>query len=155
MILIQWETPIYHMYRIFLTSFQYNMDSYNILKDSLKHWPAGLWPVKLWTGQLKWILSGPFGQCTFSGQSGQHFSTGIPLRSFVFIPLETYFLGFTTIVLCNQCRLPLKLWVWTPLMASCTRYNIMWCKFVNDLRQVGGFLQVLQFPLPIKLTAMI
>jgi len=28
-------------------------------------------------------------------------------------------------------------------------------KFVNDLRQVGGFLGDLQFPPPIKLTAMI
>jgi hypothetical protein len=28
-------------------------------------------------------------------------------------------------------------------------------KFVSDLRQVGGFLWVLQFPPPIKLTAMI
>jgi hypothetical protein len=28
-------------------------------------------------------------------------------------------------------------------------------KFVNDLRQVSGFLWVLAFPLPIKLTAMI
>ena len=28
-------------------------------------------------------------------------------------------------------------------------------KFVSDLRQVGGFLRVLQFPQPIKLTAMI
>jgi hypothetical protein len=27
-------------------------------------------------------------------------------------------------------------------------------KFVSDLRQVSGFLQVLQFPPPIKLTAM-
>ena len=26
-------------------------------------------------------------------------------------------------------------------------------KFVSDLRQVGGFLRVLQFPSPIKLTA--
>jgi len=26
-------------------------------------------------------------------------------------------------------------------------------KFASDLRQVGGFLQVLQFPPPIKLTA--
>jgi hypothetical protein len=39
----------------------------------------------------------------------------------------------------------------------------MWCvhdttlchkKFVSDLRQVGGFLRVLRFPPPIKLTAM-
>ena len=28
--------------------------------------------------------------------------------------------------LCNQCLSPLKLWVWTPFMASCTWYNIMW-----------------------------
>jgi len=28
--------------------------------------------------------------------------------------------------LCNQCLSPLKLWVWIPLMARCTRYNIMW-----------------------------
>jgi len=28
--------------------------------------------------------------------------------------------------LCNQCILSLKLWVRTPFMARCTRYNIMW-----------------------------
>jgi len=28
--------------------------------------------------------------------------------------------------LCNQCLSPLKLWVRTPLMERCTRYNIMW-----------------------------
>jgi hypothetical protein len=28
--------------------------------------------------------------------------------------------------LCNQCLLPLKLWVRTPFMARCTRYTIMW-----------------------------
>jgi len=28
--------------------------------------------------------------------------------------------------LCNRCLSPLKLWVWIPLMARCTRYNIMW-----------------------------
>ena len=39
-------------------------------------------------------------------------------------------------------------------MARCTWYNII-CQFVSDLRQVSGFLQVLQFPPPIKLTAMI
>jgi hypothetical protein len=44
------------------------------------------------------------------------------------------------------------LWVRIPLMAKCTRYNIM---FVSDLRQVGGFLRVLRFPAPIKLTATI
>jgi hypothetical protein len=28
--------------------------------------------------------------------------------------------------LCNQCLSPLKLWVRTPFMTRCTRYNIMW-----------------------------
>jgi len=28
--------------------------------------------------------------------------------------------------MCNQCLSPLKLWVWTPFMVGCTRYNIMW-----------------------------
>ena len=28
--------------------------------------------------------------------------------------------------LCNQCLSPLKLWVLTPFMVRCTRYNIMW-----------------------------
>ena len=28
--------------------------------------------------------------------------------------------------LCNQCLSPLKLWVRTPFMARCTRYNILW-----------------------------
>ena len=65
------------------------IQDYRKFRDSLKRWPAGLWPVELWMSQLELILSGPSGQCMLSGQ---HFSTGIPLRSFVFIPLETYFL---------------------------------------------------------------
>jgi hypothetical protein len=51
-----------------------------------------------------------------------------------------------------------------------TAYACRWCpfeftiyrtkdhyviKFVSDLRQVGGFLRILRFPPPIKLTAMI
>jgi hypothetical protein len=59
--------------------------------------------------------------------------------------------------LCNQseCLSPLKLWVRTPFMAWCTRYNIMWLNFVSDLRQVNGFLWVLRFPPTITLTIMI
>ena len=34
-------------------------------------------------------------------------------------------------------------------------YNNYVVKFVSDLRQVGGFLRVFQFPPPIKLTATI
>jgi hypothetical protein len=47
-----------------------------------------------------------------------------------------------------QCPSPLMLWLWIPLIAKCTRYNI---KFVSDLQQVCGFLRVLLFPPPIKL----
>jgi len=39
---------------------------------------------------------------------------------------DTRVVGFTTTSACNQCLPPLKLWVWTPFMAMCTRYNIMW-----------------------------
>ena len=87
--------------------------------------------------------------------------------------------GFITTyaIICNQCLSPQKLWIRIPLMAMCTRCNIMWwslsvtydravvfswyyiqhyvIKFVSDLRQVGGFLRVLLFPPPIKLTATI
>jgi len=31
------------------------------------------------------------------------------------------------IYMCNQCLSPLKLWVRTPFMARCIRYNIIWC----------------------------
>jgi len=57
--------------------------------------------------------------------------------------------------LCNQCLSPLKLWVRTLFMARCTWYNILWYNFVTDLRQVSGFLRVLQVPPPIKLTTTI
>ena len=44
----------------------------------------------------------------------------------------------------------------TAFMARCTRYVQHYVmKFVSDLRQVSGFLQVLRFPPPIKLTAII
>jgi len=54
--------------------------------------------------------------------------------------------------LCNQCLSPLMLWVRTTLIARCSRYNVM---LVSDLLQVSGFLRVLRFPPPIKLTARI
>ena len=53
--------------------------------------------------------------------------------------------------LCNQCLSPPMFWVWILIRARSTTL----CKFVSDLRQVGGFLRVLQFPPPIKLTATI
>jgi hypothetical protein len=41
----------------------------------------------------------------------------------------------------------------TSLVLYSIQYYVI--KFVSDLRQVGGFLRVLRFPPPIKLTAMI
>ena len=51
----------------------------------------------------------------------------------------------------NQCLSPLKLWVQTLFMERCMQHYVI--KFVSDLRQVSGFLRVLRFPPPIKLTA--
>jgi hypothetical protein len=44
------------------------------------------------------------------------------------------------------------------MLAASTEQTILSCilaMFVSDFRQVGGFLQVLRFPPPIKLTATI
>ena len=49
--------------------------------------------------------------------------------------------------LCNQCLSLLMLWVRISIRARCTTL----CDKVCDLRQVGGFLRVIQFPPPIKL----
>jgi hypothetical protein len=38
------------------------------------------------------------------------------------------------------------------MVTFCSNYSIYVIKFVRDLRQVGGFLRVLRFPLPIQLT---
>ena len=57
--------------------------------------------------------------------------------------------------LCNQCVSPLKLWVRIPFMTRCFSIQHYVIKFVNDLRQVGGFIRVFRFPPPIKLIATI
>jgi hypothetical protein len=46
--------------------------------------------------------------------------------------------------MCNQCLLPLQLWILFPLMLRSTRYNIM-IKLVSDFRQVDGFLHQLNW----------
>jgi hypothetical protein len=51
--------------------------------------------------------------------------------------------------LCNQCLSPLMLWVESQSGWGVQHYVI---KFVSDLWQVGGYLQDLRFPPPIKLT---
>ena len=60
---------------------------------------------------------------------------------------SSYFCFPANILLIN-----IKLWVRIPIMARCTWYNIYVVKFVSDLRQVSGFLRVLRFPPPIKLS---
>jgi hypothetical protein len=61
--------------------------------------------------------------------------------------------------LCNQYLSLLMLWDRISIRVKCTNevYSIQHyvIKFVSDLRQVGGFLRVLLFPPPIKLTATI
>jgi hypothetical protein len=55
---------------------------------------------------------------------------------------------------CNQCLSQLTLWVRTPLRRGALDTTL--CnKVFSNLRQVGGFLRVLWFPPPIKLTATI
>jgi hypothetical protein len=61
--------------------------------------------------------------------------------------------GFTTTCAISayhnlSCEFEPRSWRSVPNTTSCD-------KFVSDLRQVGGFLRVLRFPPPIKLTATI
>jgi hypothetical protein len=79
---------------------------------------------------------------------------------------QTHISKYFQLSFIKQCISSLKCW-WlviktlskvvssNPAQARCTRYNIMWYKFDNELRQFGGYLRVLRFPPPIKLTAMI
>ena len=50
---------------------------------------------------------------------------------------------------------PIMSYTYTTLITSERGVQHYVIKFVSDLRQVGGFLQVLLFPPPIKLTATI
>jgi hypothetical protein len=56
--------------------------------------------------------------------------------------------------LCNQCLLPVTLWVQI-LLGQGVLDTTICNKFVGDLRQVDGFLRILRFPLLIKLSATI
>ena len=62
--------------------------------------------------------------------------------------------GFTTTYMQSE---PITTKVVSSNPAHCRMYSIQHyvIKLVSDLRQVCGFLQVLQFPSPIKLTIMI
>ena len=50
----------------------------------------------------------------------------VPYISIFFICIWRRFCRWLYNYLCNQCLSPLTLWVWIPLMARCTLYNIMW-----------------------------
>jgi hypothetical protein len=56
--------------------------------------------------------------------------------------------GFTTTCAISACHQLIKLWIRTPFMARCTRYNIMLKSL--SVTWESGFLR---FPPPIKLTA--
>ena len=51
---------------------------------------------------------------------------------------------------CNLSLSPLKLGVRIPLMARCTRYNIMWYSLSVTCDRSANFLRVLRFPPSIK-----
>jgi hypothetical protein len=72
---------------------------------------------------------------------------------FYFCGRDHIIVGFTTTCAINayhhskcEFRIPLR---------RCVLDTALCDKVVNDLRQVGGILRVLQFPPPIKLTTMI
>ena len=56
---------------------------------------------------------------------------------------------------CNQVPITTKVVSLNPVHGKVYSIQHYVIKFVSDLRQVGGFLWVLLFPPPIKLTAMI
>ena len=63
--------------------------------------------------------------------------------------------GFTTtLYLCNQCQSPLRLSS-NPVHGEVSSIQHYVIKFVSDLWQVSGFLRVVQFPQPIKMTSTI
>ena len=57
--------------------------------------------------------------------------------------------------LCNQSLSQLKLWIQNPLNGEVYSMQHFVKEFGSDWRQVGGFLRVVLFPPPIKLTATI
>ena len=99
-----------------------------------------------------WVDHHPFFIKTKHGSRLENFtiwSNQICVRSlfpFLLVPSWLWSYGSWNYQLPVQpVPITLKLWVRTPFMA----------KFVSDLWQVSGFLCVLQFPLPIKLTTTI
>ena len=65
--------------------------------------------------------------CMYTGFNSDymHYCEYTYWLNLLFISNLMYF-KYILMCLCNQCLSPLKLWVQIPLMARCTRYNIMW-----------------------------
>ena len=82
--------------------------------------------------------------CTFDCETSR------PLANFIMSNEVRPVVGFTP----NYAKglSPLMLWARILLRPGVRHYVI---KFFSDMRQIGGFLRVLRFPPPIKLTAMI
>ena len=68
----------------------------------------------------------------------------------IYVSVKAYFY-YKSHHLCNQCLSPLKLWVHGHGEVHSIQHYVI--KFISDLWQVSGFLQVRWFPPPIKLTA--
>jgi hypothetical protein len=77
------------------------------------------------------------------------------------IRIITWFIAQQTLNVCaskkqgNQCLSPLKAVSLNPVHGRVYLMQHYVIKFVSDLRQCGGFLRVLQFPPPVKLTVSI
>jgi hypothetical protein len=83
------------------------------------------------------------------------FSIGLLIMK---LPVQTvFFFHFidNDMYICNHCLSTLKFRIRIPTHGEAYSIQHYVIKFVSDLRQVGGFLRVLWFPPPTKLTATI
>jgi hypothetical protein len=79
-------------------------------------------------------------------------------KGFIYIQLPSWLWSYGSWIynyLCNQRLSPLTLWVLIPFRRSVLDTTLCDNKFVSDLRQVCGFLGILRFHPPIKLTTTI
>ena len=94
-----------------------------------------------------WFSPGP--PVSSTNKTDRHYITEILLK----VALNT--INQTNNYLCNQCISPLMLRVRISIRARCTWYNIMWKSLSVTCDRSVVVLLILQFPPPIKLTAMI
>ena len=73
---------------------------------------------------------------------------------FSFLPFHADDFFFLTILICDIEIFYIEI-NYLPCLNCAKKLAVMTIKFVSDLRQVCGFLRILRFPPPIKLTATI